>query len=122
GNEPAAIGTRGSRLRARVFSTRPRRDAVPLTRAGRKNAAGDDPRSLALQLPQMTTPWLYRQPAAPPGSARMRLVCFPYAGAGPSVFRTWGSRLPTGVELVALRLPGRESRFTETPYTDWPTL
>ncbi|HEX8806365.1 MAG TPA: alpha/beta fold hydrolase [Candidatus Aquilonibacter sp.] len=53
---------------------------------------------------------------------RFRLFCIPYAGGWPSVFRPWTARLPADVELVAVRMPGRESRFAERPYTDWSTL
>ncbi len=49
------------------------------------------------------------------GDARLRLFCFPYAGGGVSVFRTWQSRMPAGVAVVPVRLPGRESRAAETP-------
>ena len=65
--------------------------------------------------------WWYR----PKGTAvdpRLRLFCFPYAGGWPGVFRPWAARLPADVELVAVRMPGRESRFAEQPYTDWFTL
>lgn len=65
--------------------------------------------------------WLYRandRPVTP----RVRLFCFPYAGGWPSVFRPWIARLPADVELVAVRMPGRESRFAEQPYTNWSAL
>jgi len=65
--------------------------------------------------------WWYR-PGVPVLNPRLRLFCLPYAGGSPSVFRTWVQRLPADVELVAIRLPGRESRFAEEPYTDWSTL
>ncbi len=38
------------------------------------------------------------------------------------MFRSWAGRLPSDVEMVAVRLPGRESRFAETPYDDWDRL
>ena len=44
---------------------------------------------------------------------KMRLFCFPYAGAGASIFRIWSKLLPQSIELCALKLPGRESRFKE---------
>jgi surfactin synthase thioesterase subunit len=47
--------------------------------------------------------------------ARLRLFCFPYAGGGASVFRNWGERMPDGVAVVPVRLPGRESRTQEQP-------
>jgi medium-chain acyl-[acyl-carrier-protein] hydrolase len=65
--------------------------------------------------------WWYR-PSQATATPRFRLVCFPYAGGWPSVFRPWARRLPENVELVAVRMPGRESRFAEQPYTDWAAL
>jgi medium-chain acyl-[acyl-carrier-protein] hydrolase len=65
--------------------------------------------------------WWYR-PRSATYAPRLRLFCFPYAGGWPSVFRPWAARLPADVELVAVRMPGRESRFSEQPYTDWSTL
>lgn len=57
--------------------------------------------------------WL-RKLSTPP-NASLRLVCFPYAGAGASVFRNWTALLPADTELWAIQLPGRESRFIEPP-------
>ncbi|MBC9726549.1 thioesterase II family protein [Streptomyces sp. TRM68367] len=64
--------------------------------------------------------WFHRPEPRP--EARIRLVCVPYAGAGAGVFRHWTTGLPTDVELVAVRLPGRENRVREQPYSDWPAL
>jgi medium-chain acyl-[acyl-carrier-protein] hydrolase len=44
---------------------------------------------------------------------KIRLFCFPYAGAGASIFHVWSKILPENIELFALKLPGRESRFKE---------
>lgn len=52
----------------------------------------------------------------PNGTARLRLFCFPYAGAGPSIFRAWSDDLPREVEICAIQLPGREGRFKEPPF------
>lgn len=52
----------------------------------------------------------------------LRLFCFPYAGGGPSVFAGWADRLPASVEVVGVRLPGRENRFRERPYRAWAPL
>jgi surfactin synthase thioesterase subunit len=57
-----------------------------------------------LQLRRMTSP-------------RLRLFCFPYAGGSAAVYRTWPERLPSDVEVCPLRLPGREARLSEKPYT-----
>ncbi|MEW2140132.1 alpha/beta fold hydrolase [Streptomyces sp. NPDC005409] len=56
------------------------------------------------------------------GSPRIRLICFPYAGGGPDLFRSWAGGLDDGVELVAVRLPGRGPRLREAMYADWESL
>jgi surfactin synthase thioesterase subunit len=61
----------------------------------------------------MTSPFVRLRPS---GDAGVRLFCFPYAGGGAAVFRDWPAALPPQVEPVAVRLPGRESRFAEKPY------
>jgi len=45
--------------------------------------------------------------------SRVRLVCFPWAGAGASVFRRFAGQLPESIELLAVQLPAREDRFSE---------
>lgn len=55
-------------------------------------------------------------------SGQLRLFAFPYAGAGTVVYRNWTTSLPDGVELVSIRLPGRESRLRETPYSQMNLL
>jgi surfactin synthase thioesterase subunit len=56
-------------------------------------------------------PWLLRpQPRAQPCA---RLFCFPHAGVGASAYRLWPAGLPSGLELCAVQLPGRETRFGE---------
>jgi medium-chain acyl-[acyl-carrier-protein] hydrolase len=50
--------------------------------------------------------------------ARTRLFCFPYAGAGAGVFHSWRSLLDgNDLDLCCVQLPGRETRFRETPIT-----
>lgn len=60
---------------------------------------------------QQASTWLrtYRPVERP----RARLVCFAHAGGGPSAFRTWPAALPSDVEMVAVRYPGRQDRVTE---------
>lgn len=50
-------------------------------------------------------------------AVRHRLVCFPYAGGGASVYRRWMADGIDGVEIFAVQLPGREDRFGETAFT-----
>lgn len=55
----------------------------------------------------------------PRPSARLRLICFHPAGAGSLFFRPWARRLPETIEVLAVRLPGRESRIAEPLMTDY---
>ncbi len=50
-------------------------------------------------------------------AARLRLFCFPYAGGGASSFYTWAKELPPDVEIIAIQMPGLESRLMEPPIT-----
>ena len=59
--------------------------------------------------------WVVRPQPQP--LARLRLFCFPYAGGGASIYRTWPKRLPPEVEVWAIQLPGRETRFREPTLT-----
>lgn len=59
------------------------------------------------------TPWL--QVFKPQREARLRLLCFPYAGGGASLFRAWAAAAPPEVEICAVQLPGRESRLSHPP-------
>ena len=63
------------------------------------------------------SPW-FSIPSPNP-AARLRLVCFPYAGAGASAYFAW-SRALRGrpVEVRAVQAPGRENRLREAPFTE----
>ncbi|MFF5985045.1 thioesterase II family protein [Streptomyces olindensis] len=67
-----------------------------------------------------TARWFHRP--APRPSARVRLVCVPHAGAGAATFDRWAAGLPDEVEVVAVRLPGRETRMRERPFSAWAPL
>ncbi len=54
--------------------------------------------------------------------ATFRLFCFPYAGAGSMVYRTWPDGLPPQVEVVSILYPGRESRLRVTPCVTMQTM
>jgi surfactin synthase thioesterase subunit/acyl transferase domain-containing protein len=50
--------------------------------------------------------------------AAVRLICFPFAGAGAAPFRPWADALHPSIELVAVEPPGRASRIQEPPERD----
>lgn len=52
----------------------------------------------------------------PAGEGRIRLFCFHHAGGGASSYTPWASRVPCGVDLFAVQLPGRENRSSELPF------
>jgi medium-chain acyl-[acyl-carrier-protein] hydrolase len=51
-------------------------------------------------------------------SPRFRIICFPYAGAGVSVFRPWATMVPPWLDLYGLQPPGRENRVAEPLCSD----
>ena len=54
----------------------------------------------------------------PKPHAMFNLVCFPFGGAGASVYKSWVEELPDTVQLWAVQLPGRENRFSENFVAD----
>ncbi len=50
-------------------------------------------------------------------SPRLRVFCIPYAGGSSTVFRSWSEAFGLDVESAFIQLPGRGSRFRETPLT-----
>jgi medium-chain acyl-[acyl-carrier-protein] hydrolase len=57
--------------------------------------------------------WFYRPLATQ--AAELRLFCFPYAGAAPTIFRSWGRLLPSTIDVYGVVLPGRAFRLDERP-------
>jgi medium-chain acyl-[acyl-carrier-protein] hydrolase len=49
------------------------------------------------------------------GTVHHRFFCFPYAGAGASVYRRLTRTVPPNVEICVAQLPGREDRLGEPP-------
>ncbi|WP_338911147.1 thioesterase II family protein [Mycetohabitans rhizoxinica] len=47
-----------------------------------------------------------------------KLFCFPFAGAGASVFRPWVEPLADSVAVVSVQLPGREQLLAAPPFTN----
>jgi surfactin synthase thioesterase subunit/NAD(P)-dependent dehydrogenase (short-subunit alcohol dehydrogenase family)/acyl carrier protein len=58
----------------------------------------------------------------PKPDARLRLICFPFAGGGASAFSDWGELLPDDIELCIVQMPGREERLREPLLTDMSEL
>ncbi|MFB8775742.1 thioesterase II family protein [Streptomyces broussonetiae] len=54
----------------------------------------------------------------PRADARLRLFCFHHAGGGASFYASWAGRVPPGVEVLPVQLPGREARFREPRFSD----
>jgi medium-chain acyl-[acyl-carrier-protein] hydrolase len=62
------------------------------------------------------------QISSPRPAARLRLICLPPAGGAASRYRGWAALLPEDIEVLSVQLPGRESRFTEDPFTSMEQL
>jgi acyl transferase domain-containing protein/surfactin synthase thioesterase subunit len=56
--------------------------------------------------------------AGPRPSPRLRLFCFPFAGGGSAVYRSWSESLDPTIEVVAVEPPGRLGRIEEKPIVD----
>jgi surfactin synthase thioesterase subunit len=56
------------------------------------------------------------------GTQAVRLICVPYAGGGPMVFRSWTAALQGIADVVTVCLPGRAHRWAEAHYKDLPPL
>lgn len=63
-----------------------------------------------------TARWLVR--LSPVCEQSVRLVCLPHAGGGSITFRPLAGALPPWVDVLAVRMPGRESRRREAPVLD----
>lgn len=72
---------------------------------GRSPAPGEPPPAVD------AVNWL----GAATAEARLRLYCLPHAGGGAVSYLAWARRLAPDIEVVAIRLPGRETRFREPP-------
>jgi len=61
-----------------------------------------------------SSPWLPR--GLPRTTDRIRLFCFPHAGAGASAYFTWHAQLAPWLSVYPIEIPGRETRFSERPF------
>ncbi|MEE3956204.1 amino acid adenylation domain-containing protein [Peribacillus frigoritolerans] len=48
--------------------------------------------------------------------ARIRIVCFPYAGASSYLFKKWPEMLAPDIEIVTIDLPGHGTKIKEQPF------
>lgn len=67
--------------------------------------------------PRPWTKFAHRVP-----TARVRLLCFPFAGGGASTYRAWPDALSPEVEVWPVQLPGRENRLAEPAARDLRAL
>ena len=58
----------------------------------------------------------------PNSKATARLFCFPYAGGGAWIYRTWGQSLQSLIEVHSIELPGHGQRLIEEPVTQLESL
>ncbi len=66
------------------------------------------------------TRWVVRHRPNP--EARLRLLCFPYAGGNSTLYREWTVACSADVEIGAVELPGRGTRQGEPPLTQFAEL
>jgi amino acid adenylation domain-containing protein len=99
---------------ARVGESAPaRQKAAARRRAARTPSVAHEPANHVTALRMET--WLHCTVARP--DAPRRLICFPHAGGSASFFREWETGLP-GIEVHAVRYPGRAERIDEPEPTD----
>jgi acyl transferase domain-containing protein/surfactin synthase thioesterase subunit len=77
---------------------------------------GRRPRPIAFEPKGHAGNWLII--VGPRAAPRIRLFCFPFAGGGSVVYRSWARSIDPTVEVVAIEPPGRLGRITETPIAD----
>src|SRR4051812_31942496 len=84
----------------------------------RSRAPGTSPRRDGQETDATTERWIGLQRYT--SSPRLRLIAFPYAGAGASVYRRWPPDLAFegSVDFAVIQLPGRERRHGERLHTD----
>ncbi len=51
-----------------------------------------------------------------------RLFCLPFAGGGAAAYHRWIGRMSAGIDVVRVKLPGRENRLEEPLFTCLPSL
>ena len=78
------------------------------------------PRPVVIEAQERANRWLVM--VGPRASARLRLFCFPFAGGGSAVYRSWADSIDPTIEVVAVEPPGRLGRIGEPPIADMNKL
>lgn len=81
--------------------------------AGHTEAKGRSPATAA---------WTNGRRVESPRDDRVRLLCFPHAGGGASMFRSWTGELAHVADVWPIQLPGREGRWHEPALTQISAL
>jgi medium-chain acyl-[acyl-carrier-protein] hydrolase len=68
---------------------------------------------MIVSLSALGSQWIVRPRASP--TPRLRLFLFPSAGRGPAMFRPWSAHVQADIDLCIVHLPGRETRWHESP-------
>jgi acyl transferase domain-containing protein/acyl-CoA synthetase (AMP-forming)/AMP-acid ligase II/surfactin synthase thioesterase subunit len=97
------------------------RSSVEALREGGFLPQPSDPRPTPAKSPGVSSPAVVTFARENP-EARLRLLCFPYAGGSAATFRRWAAALPPEVELGMVHLPGRGERGHEAPLRDFEAL
>ncbi len=92
---------------------RPKRESAG-ARPASDHLSDDKRRLLALRLKQRSTSKWFPVIEA----ARFRLFCFPHAGGGTLLYRSWRERLNPVASVTPACPPGREQRIKEKPFDD----
>ena len=80
------------------------------------NQTDADPRPITIPPLVSAEDWLVV--VGPRRTPRLRLFCFPFAGGGSAVYRSWERYIDPAIEVVAIEPPGRLSRITEPTITN----
>lgn len=59
---------------------------------------------------RIRSPWITN---VSKNNVKYRLFCFPFAGAGSNIYRSWINELSPDIDVCPIQLPGRENRMTE---------
>jgi surfactin synthase thioesterase subunit/acyl carrier protein len=87
---------------------------------GEHPPAQGSPRPIVIETQGRANRWLVM--VGPRTSARLRLFCFPFAGGGSAVYRSWADSIDPTIEVVAVEPPGRLGRIGEPPIADMNKL